>query len=88
MPRWRKHPCASGHLRGMKTMTCKELGGPCGEALSAANWEEMVENMTQHVIDHHPGTAKEMEELHNEDTKQWSREMRPKWDAKPHYISG
>jgi predicted small metal-binding protein len=67
----------------MKSMTCKELGGPCDEKLTAGTWEEIVKKMTKHVMDKHPETAKAMERMHNKDPKQWSREMKPKWDAKP-----
>lgn len=48
-------------------IACKELGGPCDQALSAASWDEMVRTMTKHVMDKHPDTAKSMEKLHNED---------------------
>ena len=65
----------------MKTMTCKELGGPCDQSLSADTWEEMVRKMTRHVIREHPNTAKAMEEMHNQDPRRWAREMKPKWEA-------
>ena len=65
----------------MKTMTCRQLGGKCDEELSAETWILMVQAMTKHVIDKHPDVAKAMEEMHNEDPKKWSHEMRPKWDA-------
>ncbi len=55
--------------RFMKTMTCKDLGGPCDQRLSATT--------------NHPDTAKEMEKMHNEDPKKWGAEMKPKWDASP-----
>ena len=67
----------------MKTMTCKQLGGPCDHALSAESWEEMVQKMVKHVMETHPDTAKEMEKMHNEDPKKWGREMKPKWDSAP-----
>ncbi|HUK03046.1 MAG TPA: hypothetical protein VLW26_12280 [Steroidobacteraceae bacterium] len=67
----------------MKFMTCRELGGPCDEKLSASSWTEMVKTMTQHVIEQHPDTAKAMEKMHNEDPRRWAREMRPKWERKP-----
>lgn len=66
----------------MKTMTCRELGGPCDQKLSASTWDEMVKTMTSHVLKSHPGTAKDMERMHNEDPKAWGREMKPKWEAK------
>lgn len=64
-------------------MTCRELGGPCDQKLSAESWDEMVGKMTKHVIENHPETAKEMEEMHNADPKKWGGEMKPKWDATP-----
>ena len=70
-------------LMTMKTMTCKSLGGPCEQKLSADSWNEMVSVMTRHVIEQHPDTAKAMEKMHNEDPKKWGRETKPKWDAAP-----
>jgi predicted small metal-binding protein len=67
----------------MKVMTCRELGGPCDQELSAQTWDEMVKTMTKHVMEKHPDTAKAMEKMHNEDPKRWGRETKPKWDAKP-----
>lgn len=67
----------------MKTMTCKELGGKCDQKLSAESWDEMVQTMTKHVMENHPDVAKEMEAMYNQDPKQWSREIKPKWDAAP-----
>jgi predicted small metal-binding protein len=67
----------------MKTMTCKQLGGICDQKLSAESWDGMVKAMTQHVIDKHPDVAKKMEQMHNEDPKKWSSEMKPKWEAAP-----
>ena len=67
----------------MKTMTCRELGGKCDQRLSADSWEEMVKAMTKHVMAEHPDVAKDMERMHSDDPKRWSREMRPKWDAAP-----
>ena len=72
----------------MKSMTCRQLGGPCGQVLTAETWEEMVKTMTRHVLENHPDTAKAMERMHNEDPKRWGREMKPKWDAKPPTAGG
>ena len=41
----------------MKSMTCRELGGPCDQKLSAATWDEMVKKMTSHVLEKNPDTA-------------------------------
>jgi len=67
----------------MKTMTCRDLGGPCDQELTASSWGEMVQTMTKHVMDNHPETAKEMEQMHNDDPEKWGKEMKPKWDAAP-----
>lgn len=67
----------------MKTMTCRELGGVCDKKLSANSWDDMVKMMTQHVMENHPDTAKEMEKMHNENPEKWGSEMKPKWEAAP-----
>jgi predicted small metal-binding protein len=67
----------------MKTMTCKELGGKCDQKLSANSWDEMVKVMTKHVMEKHPDVAKEMEQMHKKDPKQWAAKTKPKWEAAP-----
>lgn len=67
----------------MKTMPCKELGGPCDKKLSAESWADMVTTMTKHVMKYHPKTAKEMEQMHKDDPEKWAKEMKPKWEAVP-----
>ena len=67
----------------MKSMTCRQLGGSCDQALSASSWDEMFKVMTKHVLERHPDVARTMERMHHEDPKQWGREMRPKWEAAP-----
>lgn len=62
-------------------MTCKELGGPCDQKLSAASWDEMVQKMTKHVMSNHRDTAEAMKKMHEQDPKRWGREMKPKWDG-------
>jgi hypothetical protein len=69
--------------RTLKTLTCKELGGSCDQRISATTWDEMVKAMTHHVMENHPDVAKQMEKMHNQDPKQWGREMKPKFDAAP-----
>lgn len=65
----------------MKTLTCRELGGACDQKLSAETWEEMVKEMTAHVMQDHPAVALEMKKMHEENPQQWGREMKPKWEA-------
>jgi predicted small metal-binding protein len=67
----------------MKALTCKELGGKCGQKISADTWNELVKNMYNHVMEKHPDVAKDMEKMHHEDPQKWGREMKPKFDAAP-----
>jgi predicted small metal-binding protein len=76
-------PKFSAFQEGMKTMTCKELGGPCDQKLSAESWDEMVQQMVKHVSSNHPETAEAMKKMHEQDPKKWGRETKPKWDAAP-----
>src|SRR6266542_872365 len=69
--------------RCMTTMTCKQLGGPCDQKLSAQAWDEMVRNMTSHVMRNHPETAEAMKKKHEANPKKWGRQTKPKWDAAP-----
>jgi len=39
-------------------MTCKELGGPCDQKLSAGSWDEMVQTMVTHVMSKPPGNGR------------------------------
>lgn len=65
----------------MKTMTCLQLGGKCDQKLSADTWDQMVQAITKHVTEKHPGVAKEMEQMHRDDPKKWAAETKPRWDA-------
>lgn len=67
----------------MKTLTCHQLGGKCDQKLSAETWDGMVQAMTKHVMEKHPDVAKEMQKMHTEDPKKWSKEMKPKFEAAP-----
>jgi predicted small metal-binding protein len=67
----------------MKTLSCKELGGKCDEKIAAETWEEAVKTMTAHVMEKHPDVAEEMKKMHERDPEEWSRKVKPKWDAAP-----
>jgi len=66
----------------MKSMRCRELGGSCDHELRASTWKEMVQQMTKHVMECHPDTANQMQNMHAADPERRGREMRPKWEAK------
>src|SRR4029434_10920911 len=63
MPIAAQSMCTTNGAFAMKVMTCRELGGPCDQELSAQTWDEMVKTMTKHVIDNHPDTAKAMTQM-------------------------
>lgn len=67
----------------MKTMSCRDLGGPCDVKIEAETWDGMVKEMTAHVMENHPDTAKKMEQMHKEDPEKWGKEYKPKWEAAP-----
>ena len=67
----------------MKTLSCKELGGKCDEKITAETWDEAVKKMTAHVMERHPDVAEEMKKMHERDPEEWSRKVKPKWDATP-----
>jgi hypothetical protein len=64
-------------------MTCKERGGPCDKKLTAESWDEMVKTMTAHVMKEHPQTAKQMQQMDEQDPKRWGPERRPKLVSGP-----
>jgi hypothetical protein len=43
----------------------------------------MVQAMTTHGMEKHADVPKEMEQMHEEDSKKWGKEMKPKCDAAP-----
>jgi predicted small metal-binding protein len=53
----------------MKSLTCKQLGGTCGHKISANTWDELVQNMTKHVVQSHPDVAEKVEQMHGQDLK-------------------
>jgi hypothetical protein len=63
----------------IKTITCADLGGCCGQKLTG-----MVEVIAKHHTDKHP---KELEnalrKLNTKDPLVWAVTMKPKWDAAP-----
>ena len=63
----------------MKTMTCKKLGGPCNQPLSARSWSDMVRLIATHIAENHPVVAKQMARMHNDEPTRWGWEMKPKW---------
>ena len=78
----------------MKTMTCKQLYGPCDAFIHGETAEEMMENSKKHAMEMvakgdevHINAMKAMGESHKqmdeEAVKQWMVKFRNDFDAHP-----
>jgi len=76
----------------MKTMTCKQLGGPCDQEFHAETFDEMVKKSQQHGIEmaekgdeEHIKVMGKMREGMNdpEAMKAWVEEVRKEFEALP-----
>ena len=78
----------------MKTMTCKQLYGPCDALIHGETAEEMMENSKKHAMEMaakgdelHINAIKAMGESHKhmdeEAVKQWMVKFRSDFDAYP-----
>ncbi len=76
----------------MKTMTCKQLGGPCDKEFYANTFEEMAEMSKKHGMEmfqmgdeEHLNAMNEMQELMKspEAMKEWFENRRKEFDALP-----
>lgn len=69
----------------MKTMTCKELGGPCDEAMHAATADEMATVAMAHLEAAHPEMAATIKEMPKDDPKmqEWNTKFQADFAAKP-----
>jgi hypothetical protein len=50
---------------------------------AAETWDGIVKAMTKHVMEKHPDVARRRKAMHEEDSKGWGGEMKPKWEAAP-----
>lgn len=76
----------------MKTMTCKQLGGPCNKAFRANSFEEIAEMSKRHGMEMyekkdepHINSMKEMQELMKSPKvmNNWFESKRKEFDALP-----
>lgn len=65
----------------MKTMTCRELGGPCDHKIRGNTPEEMMENGMKHLKIEHPDMSKKMESMTKEENEKWRADFMKKWDS-------
>lgn len=76
----------------MKTMTCKQLYGPCDELIHGETAEEMIKNSQNHGMemaakgdqDHIKVMESMRQGMHNPETvKQWMEKFQTEFDAQP-----
>lgn len=76
----------------MKTMTCKQLGGPCDKEFHAETFDEMVKMSKKHGMemaeagdeDHIKVMEKMKESMNNpEAMKEWVEKVQKEFDALP-----
>jgi len=74
----------------MKTLTCRDLGGPCDTAFTASSFEEIGKKSHQHVMDQmakgdavHLSAANEMRTATPDQRKAMMAEFKRKFDEAP-----
>ena len=71
----------------MKTLTCKQFGGPCDFAMTAATEEEMKAMCWKHVAEAHPDrmeqTKKAMQNAAPEDAARADAYFHRVWESGP-----
>lgn len=71
----------------MKTMTCRDMGGPCDAKMSANTPEEMMKMGGDHVMsmkdEAHLKIAGDMQKMTPEANKEWQVAFMKKWAAAP-----
>ncbi len=71
----------------MKTITCRAVGGPCDEAISANTAEEMMENSMAHVQgaddEAHKAASAEMAGMSDEQKAGWAENVKEQFANAP-----
>lgn len=67
----------------MKKMKCSDMGGPCGDEVSANSWEEMKTKGMEHLQAAHPEMVEGMKNQTPEAMAQWDANGKAKFDALP-----
>jgi predicted small metal-binding protein len=69
----------------MKTLTCKEMGGPCDTPISAETKEEMMSAGMAHLKSEHPEMAADIEAMPKDDPKmmEWGKMFEEAWEKAP-----
>jgi predicted small metal-binding protein len=69
----------------MKTLTCKEMGGPCDAQISANSSDEMMANGMKHMEEAHEAMAADIKAMPHDDPKmiEWSKTFMEMWNKTP-----
>lgn len=69
----------------MKTMTCRQMGGPCDAEIKGATAEEMMANGMKHLEEAHPEMAADVKAMDRNDPKmvEWSEKFAADFAAAP-----
>jgi predicted small metal-binding protein len=71
----------------MKTMTCKDMGGPCDFKMTADTPEEIIKKGEEHVKaatdKSHIKITKQMGAMTPKENKEWNEMFMKKWNAAP-----
>lgn len=72
----------------MKTMTCKDMGGPCDAEISAETFAELAEKGKAHVHEQaeevgHAELVEKMKAITPEEYDKWEEGTKAKFDALP-----
>lgn len=67
----------------MKKITCSALGGPsdCGEVLTGATAEELIDTGWKHLMAAHPDMAKNIMANPKEVNDKWMADFKAKFDT-------
>jgi predicted small metal-binding protein len=67
----------------MKTITCKQMGGPCDLAITADTSKEMIDKGIEHVKQYHPDIAQNMDNNSQEEKDVWYDSFMTTWEKTP-----
>lgn len=73
----------------MKTMTCRQMGGPCDTQISGSSPKEILDNGTKHVMESADEEHKKVLQMMNdmmgdeEASKKWNEDFEKKFAELP-----
>ncbi len=69
----------------MKTLTCKQMGGPCETPIKGADEKEMMDNGMKHIEEAHPEMAADIKAMPMDDPKmkEWGDQFKKTWAETP-----